>query len=114
MPLHAAPLAACRATLGAHAAAAHSQAAPLPCRPAAPNRCTRPQVALYRSLLPRTLGALPGGGLAGGSVLEVSDHEQRLTAHLLLEQRVSRRLGGGGGWAGGAGGAGGACASASL
>ena len=62
-------------------------------RPAPPS--TGPQVAMYRALLPRPLAALPGGGLVGGSIVEVSDQEQQFKAQLVLAHRV----GAGHGWA---------------
>lgn len=76
---------------------------PAPRRPPAPRphpaRLPRrhrppPQVALYRSLLPRALAELPGGGLGGGSILEVTDQEQHFRAQLVLAHRVSPRSGG--------------------
>lgn len=46
------------------------------------------QVAFYRSLLPRPLAALPGGGLVHGSIVEVSDQEQQFKAQLVISHRV--------------------------
>jgi len=51
------------------------------------------QVAMYRSLLPRTLAQLPGGGCIQGSILEIGDQEQQFKAQLVLSHRVSK-LGG--------------------
>lgn len=50
--------------------------------------CHHVQVAFNRSLLPRTLAALPGGGLVHGSIVEVSDQEQQFKAQLVISHRV--------------------------
>jgi hypothetical protein len=50
-------------------------------------------VAFNRALLPKLLSALPGGGLAQNSILEVEDQEQRFNAQLVIALRVSERAG---------------------
>ena len=48
-------------------------------------------MAFNRALLPKPLSALPGGGLAHNSILEVEDQEQRFNAQLVITHRVSER-----------------------
>jgi ubiquitin-like 1-activating enzyme E1 B len=45
------------------------------------------EVTFYRSLLPRPLASLPGGGLVNGSIVEVSDQEQQFKAQLVISHR---------------------------
>ena len=57
-----------------------------------------------RALLPRALASLPGGGVVGGTILEVKDQSQALDFEVIIAHQVG---GGavvciGGGWGGGA------------
>lgn len=62
-----------------------------PSRPLAhpPPPGSAPQVEQFAALLPRALCALPGGGLVGGCIVDVSDQQQQLKLQLVLEHRVS-------------------------
>lgn len=48
------------------------------------------EVAMYASLLPRTLAALPGGGVRGGSMVGITDQLQNLNVRLILQHKVRR------------------------
>ncbi len=51
------------------------------------------EVAMYNSLLPRTLNALPGGGICSGSTVNVQDQLQNLDVQVMV-QHVVRLWGG--------------------
>lgn len=46
------------------------------------------EVELYSSLLPRTLDALPGGGLRSGSTVNVKDQLQNLDVQVVIQHAV--------------------------
>lgn len=46
------------------------------------------EVAMYTSLLPRTLATLPGGGVCGGSIVGVTDQLQNLHLRLIVQHKV--------------------------
>ncbi|KAF5837889.1 hypothetical protein DUNSADRAFT_3722 [Dunaliella salina] len=45
------------------------------------------EVASYRSMLPRAISKLPGGGLQGGSILNVSDESQHLKFDMIIQHQ---------------------------
>eukprot|EP00983_Pelagomonas_calceolata_P046916 1140388-Pelagomonas_calceolata.AAC.5 len=49
---------------------------------------SRPFVETYRALLPRAISKLPGGGLQGGSILNVSDESQHLKFDMIIQHQV--------------------------
>ena len=46
------------------------------------------QVERNQALLPCTLANLPGGGLQGGSILNVSDESQQLHFDMIIQHQV--------------------------
>ena len=46
------------------------------------------EIEMYKKLLPRSLAALPGGGLKGG-IVSVSDQQQGFNVEIIISHQVS-------------------------